>query len=679
MKSLRSTKFIVLIISVALLVAGIIGISASADDAPTLEIYSKNLSYGGTISIAFAVDAQNVDADAVELLIYTSEPTDGAVADYTVSTSTAATVHEREALVFLTPGIAAKDMTKQIYVKAHAVVNGADVYSETERYSVAEYAYDMQYRSKINDNFVRLGAALLEVGEQIQTLLPYNEDNSPSDFYYVAAEGGTVDGKYSAGLFKKGETVTLNYTGEIPEGKIAIWNSEAGSVANGATVKASAHAVYTVEFKNGYVPGAYYNDETKVGTRYDDVKSAVGSGALLGIENNALSSFEEGTTYIVETDFTYNGGAYKSNSPAFFGLLANGSVDNKNMFLFTYIYQNDKSANSVSIFGYEFLKGTTYNIRMEYTVGDGDYMIGGENDAFASRDEYLRKGLKFFVNGTEVDVSNMEQQLMTGENLRDNTGADASFYGLGVKVRNSSYASADFSVSFDNTFIAPKVEIEQDESFKGYYANTDIEGTRLDFSDASDLDCVAQDNSHPSNNNYGSASIVNGALNVSGNPAWYGLLFETPAFDASKTYAQGTKYVFEADITYNGGASASGDKNAAFTGFITCDYGSDIRNGDMATFSYTKYENSDANIDIYGADFKKGETHKLTIVYTVGTKITCEVYLDLVKISDAALSTTSGVADTNCAGFGFYFRGTGYTKDLDLTFDNVFVGVIEAE
>ena len=672
MKSLKSTKLIVLIISIALLAAGIIGISASAEDAPSLEIYSKNLSYGGTISIAFAVDAQNVDADAVELLIYTSEPADGAAADYTVSTSTAATVHEREALVFLTPGIAAKDMTKQIYVRAHAVVNGADVYSETERYSVAEYAYDMQYRSKINESFIKLGAALLEVGEQIQTLLPYNEDNSPADFFYIAAEGGTVDGKYGAGLLKKGETVTLNYTGEIPAGKIAVWNSEAGSVTNGATVKASAHAVYTIEFKNGYVPGAYYNDESKVGTRYGTTKTVTGSGSLLGIENNAISTFEEGTTYIVETDFTYNGGAYKTNSPAFFGLQATGSIDNKNMFLGTYIYQMDENASTVTLFGYEFLKGVTYNIRMEYTVGDGNYITGTADEAYTSHTNYLKANFKFFVNGTEVTIGD-DTSFMIGENLRNNTGADASFWGLGVKVRGSSYASADFSVSFENTFIAPKVEIEQDESFKGYFANTDIAGIRLDFSSEDQMSSVKTSTHNDSAK--GSATITDGALNVSGNPTWFALAFVT---GDTTEYAAGTKYVFEADITYNGGkALKSSDPNAAFTGFYT-NNPTNLKNNGMFGYNYLKYEDSSSVIDLFGANIEKGTKHKVTIVYTVGVKNAVEVYVDCVKVSDGQL-TANNLSDNVFYGYGFYFRGSSYTENLDVTFDNVFLGVIEAE
>lgn len=905
MKHLNYTKLIVFIISISLVLAGIVGISVNAEETdPSLNIFSKNLSYGGTISIAFAVDAQNVNENDVELLIYTSEPTEDSVADHTVKTFEKDTVHEREALVFLTPGIAAKDMTKQIYVRAHAVVDGVDVYSETERYSVAEYAYDMQYRSKINENFIKLGEALLEVGEQIQTLLPHNEDSSPLDFFYVAAEGGTVDEKYSAGLFKKGETITLTYNGTVPEGKSAYWVCNDEKIDNGDTIKAKAHAVYEIAFEDSYdiyLPGAYYNDATKDGTRHDDTFTSIGAGKTLGIGNNLHGFFEPGTTYIVETDFTYNGGAYKSDYPAFFGLQATDTIDNKNMFLGTYICQFDENAGSVSIFDVEFAKGVTYNIRFEYTVGAGDYTTG---IAYADHAEYLHGCLKFFVNGKEMSVPNDKNFLMIGEYLRNNANADRSFWGLGLKVRGSSYASSDFSVSFDNTFIAPKVteQTEEPEEFKSYYENatsgtkysfdtdgnlqgiaiynthtsnggqygsatvaggaltvannpawygiaflnsdynasttykagtkyifeadvtynggggswpafvgffgtenatltdkqmislswascesdltvldlfgaklpksethkltviqtvgtttsfdvyldleyvgsyskdvsnknsdanlygfgfyfrgtsntsdlsitfdnvyvgvesiadeedtdevtkniesyyesTDILGARLDFSDADDLNGIFAEQTHTNNaGKYGSATIVDGALNISNNPAWYGLLFKNPSFDAAKTYANGTKYVFEADITYNGGASKStSDTGAAFIGFITQDYGTDIRNGDMAAYAYAKYESSDNVLDFFGADFAKDQTHKLTVIYTVGEKSSIEVYVDLVKIANCTLSNTSGVADTTCAGFGFYFRGTGYTDNLDLTFDNVFVGVIEAE
>ena len=76
MKNIKNAKIITLILAIAMLVGAAIGISTSADDSatPSLDIVSKNLSYGGTISIAFAVDAKNVGSNEVSLLVYDSEP-----------------------------------------------------------------------------------------------------------------------------------------------------------------------------------------------------------------------------------------------------------------------------------------------------------------------------------------------------------------------------------------------------------------------------------------------------------------------------------------------------------------------------------------------------------------------------------------------------------------------------
>ena len=72
----KALKIVTLVLSFALIRGLAIGISVGAEDenAPSLKIISKNLSYGGTISIAFAVDAQNVGDSAVSLLVYDSEP-----------------------------------------------------------------------------------------------------------------------------------------------------------------------------------------------------------------------------------------------------------------------------------------------------------------------------------------------------------------------------------------------------------------------------------------------------------------------------------------------------------------------------------------------------------------------------------------------------------------------------
>lgn len=666
MKNLKSTKLAVLIISAALIIAGIVGITASAEGTtPSLEIYSKNLSYGGTISIAFAVDAQNVDASAVELLVYKNEPTEDAVADYTISSSEATTVHDREALVFLTPGIAAKDMTQEIYVKAHAVVDGVDVYSELERYSVAEYAYDMQYRSKINDNFISLGAALLEVGEQIQTLLPYNVDSSPKDFYYVAAEGGTVDGKYAAGLFKAGDSITLNYTGEIPEGKRAVWVSGGTKVSNGKTISAAAHAVYEIAFEESYdvyTPGAFYNDASKEGTRYADEIVAAGAGTTVGIANNALGNFATGTTYVIETDFTFNGGTpvkATDMNAAFLGLQMNDNIHNDDMFVWAYVTYLDTEGSGVSILGAELLKNVTYNLRFEYTVGDGS----------STSADYLASCLKFYVNGVEIEYA---KSLLSIGN-RASAGSDKTFWGLAIKNRNSSYNSSDLSITFDNSFISPKAALP-DGQIETYYAKNSIDGTRYSYDEGTGG--VATYDTHDSNGgNYGAVTNVNGALNVANNPRWYGFAFLNKDYVANTTYTAGTQFVFEADVTLNSYTGVT-EANPAFIGFFG-EATDTLDNNYMYSSVHATYDFTGNELGIFGAKIGTGKTVKVTLVYTVGGSAV-EVYAD-----GSLVGTASCGSGTNFYGFGFYVRGTAgttdMTKGLDMTFDNVFLGVIEAE
>lgn len=679
MKTLKSTKLIALLISAVLLIATIAGISASAEEGtPSLEIFSKNLSYGGTISIAFAVDAENIDSKDVELLVYTSEPTEDSEAAHVVKTSEVSTVHEREALVFLTPGIASKDMTKQIYVKAHAVVDGKDVYSETERYSVAEYAYDMQYRSKINENFIKLGAALLEVGEQIQTLLPHNVDNSPLDFYYVCAEEGTVDGKYSAGLFKKGEDVTLNYTGVTPAGKTAYWTYGDVRVSNGATIKASAHAVYEVAFEDSYdtyVPGAFYNDKSKEGTRYADATAIDGAGKTAGIANNALGTFKVGTTYVVETDFTFNGGkpATSDVNAAFFGLQMSDELHNDNMFMWAYVKYLDSEGNAVSYLGAELLKGVTYNLRFEYTVGDGNYPTGSSAANTATRADYLASCLKFFVNGVEIK-QDLSQYLYMGNDAYAATASDRSFWGIALKTRSASYNSSDISFTLDNTFIAPKAALP-DGQIESYYENTFIDGSRYSFDEGTDG--VAIYDAHGNNaGQYGSLVNLDGALNLTRGPRWYGFAFLNSDYTASKAYAEGTQFVFEADITLNSYTGVT-ETSPAFLGFFG-EQNTTLTNNQMYTAGiYTGYDFTANTISIFGAKVGTGKTVKVTLVYTVGGS-TVDVYAD-----GSFVCTSNCGSGTNFYGFGFYVRGGAGTNDttlgLNMTFDNVFVGVIEAK
>jgi hypothetical protein len=107
----------------------------------------------------------------------------------------------------------------------------------------------------------------------------------------------------------------------------------------------------------------------------------------------------------------------------------------------------------------------------------------------------------------------------------------------------------------------------------------------------------------------------------------------------------------------------------------------------MSSYCYANYADGKTatageqnSFQLFGVDFTKGEAaKKLTVVYTVGAKTSVDIFVDLVQVASYTLTSVSSNVDTNFYGFGFYFRGTSYTTDLSLTFDNVYVGIIEAE
>jgi hypothetical protein len=273
----------------------------------------------------------------------------------------------------------------------------------------------------------------------------------------------------------------------------------------------------------------------------------------------------------------------------------------------------------------------------------------------------------------EIDYSEMPTNIAMGNRAYANAGSDRRFWGLAIKSRSSSYTTNDFSVTFDNIFISPKAALP-DGQIEPFYANTAIAGTRYSFDEGTDG--VAVYNTHGNNNKkYGALTNVKGALNVGNDPRWYGFAFVNKDYTAKASYKVGTKFVFEADVTLNGYKGVT-EVDPAFVGFFG-ESGTLSNNQMFKTTVYSSYDFTANELDIFGAKVGTGETVKVTLVYTVGGT-TVDVYENGTFIGKA--NCGSG---TNFYGFGFYVRGTAgtdvMTDGLDMTFDNVFVGVIEAK
>ena len=181
------------------------------------------------------------------------------------------------------------------------------------------------------------------------------------------------------------------------------------------------------------------------------LESYAGRDGLAITNGIGSANYVEGTTYYVETDFTYLGGTPKTNdmNAAFVGLLANDDeLKNSKMFAWGYLTFVD-GGEAVTLYGARFEKGVTYRIRIEYTVGDGDF---DEGDWY-SRYDYVTAHLSLYVNGNKV--AQLSDDLNMGITKK---GSDKSFLGFGIYTRGGKFDSLELSM--DNVKIGSKAPTE---------------------------------------------------------------------------------------------------------------------------------------------------------------------------------------------------------------------------
>ena len=328
---MKSSKIAIIILSVALLLASVIGISISAEEAtPTLEIYSKNLSYGSNISIAFAVKSDNIGDAEVKLNVYEADPTENSALApaATVSKAYEETVHGAECDVFFTPGVNAKSIHRQVYVQAVATVDGETYYSEVERYSVLEYCYEMIADEDTDAAKDAKFQAVIDYGVAIQSLLKDDgkfEGAFANEYKYVTIAGGTLDGKYNAGVYLAGTKLTPYCEGVSAwsDGNVAVLNGGEYTVYENAVLDvANAKDLATESFENAtsnalpsnisfvdtlpkignlgnsyknsaYVVGQFTNNDTNstkclfTSNQYAASKAIIKIGESINAENNA--------------------------------------------------------------------------------------------------------------------------------------------------------------------------------------------------------------------------------------------------------------------------------------------------------------------------------------------------------------------------------------------------------
>lgn len=209
---MKKSKILVFVLTLALLIASVAAVTAMAEEnTPSVEITSKNLSYEDNIRILFAVKAENIGESEVTLNFYEADPQDGAEVKETLTAlytpENSANIGIEGHYVFFTPGLAAKFVSKQVYVQASVTVDGTEYKSEVERYSIVEYCYEMMAKETTDAEDDERFMKVIEYGAAIQAFLTDDgkyEGALATDYKYVTVDGGTLDGVYSAGIYLAG-------------------------------------------------------------------------------------------------------------------------------------------------------------------------------------------------------------------------------------------------------------------------------------------------------------------------------------------------------------------------------------------------------------------------------------------------------------------------------------------
>lgn len=459
MKNRKSFRILLLILSVALIIGAAFGISAVAEEnTPSVEIVAKNMSYGERFYIAFAVQGENLDAESeIGVRLYSEDPEANGEAVAIEAEKSEKTYNGNP--IFYSYAYPAHKAAE--YVWAVPYVKGSDVVGAAVRYSPLQYVKERLFEDAagLTEAEKALYEEFIVFGEKAQAVIAPS-DTPISSYKYISAEGGTVDGKYSAGTFPQNATVTLDYTGEKTVGYWKLTDAEGNVTAKNNGV------AFTVESDCVAVPVfAVYDPTEGVATEtftYDDgaalpstvtAQSLASTGASLAIKDGVL-------------EFYTNNGAqdtvkFNRNAP---------NVANNRAYTFeTDLYIADwKSAEEGATNGTDdqltisFNNGSDYAhkiglARVDSSVCINDYSTGSfkRSPAIAAAGEWFNLRIEWTYGSRSGDYNNSVMKIYINSELVfiSAAGSVSGYVSARINVDNVRFTTnngAEMVLKFDN-------------------------------------------------------------------------------------------------------------------------------------------------------------------------------------------------------------------------------------
>jgi len=304
---MKKTRLLILVLSLALLITGALGIGTAAADGENtfVTIKDANLSFMNEPRLVFAVEHDGA-ASAVKLNVWNSAPAENQSPDYVVTESFEKTVGDKTYTVLPVEGKNPTDIYDYVWVQAEA----DGVKSDVIRYSILQYALGGVFMGGETEKMFQ---SIIDYSASAQKWTEITDTNGKTadEYVYVTVEGGKVDG-YRNSVYPVGSVVT-----PVADGEIAAWDiygadgEKIGSINAGESVTLEAHTriapvadSYTVmDYNSGiysdYVK-SFLSDGTPIESNYG---TSSGSNLFVGrIEGE--NSYLQVRNYSAKTAYT---------------------------------------------------------------------------------------------------------------------------------------------------------------------------------------------------------------------------------------------------------------------------------------------------------------------------------------------------------------------------------------
>ena len=228
--------------------------------APSMSIKTTSLELENAVFMNFKVQCTDIaNKSSVKLLVWESYP-----GEYIKGTEDAIlSVKKVESntgyLVFQYTDLAAKDMTKFVYVCAYANVNGQDYYSKPTKFSIIQYAYNAQTNAKLKP----LVDSMLVYGAAAQEYFNYKTDFLATDpIVKVKVVNGTHADGFKTAYYQTGKQFILTADAPATGMVFSHWENSAGATVGtnkNLTITANKEDTYTAVYRTADVPNPTYS------------------------------------------------------------------------------------------------------------------------------------------------------------------------------------------------------------------------------------------------------------------------------------------------------------------------------------------------------------------------------------------------------------------------------------